>query len=147
MTFTLSPATVADVPGMIDTWYAANRDSKNMQVFTTTPGMVEYFTECYTRSIEEDQDAVMVMTEETEGGKRRVGAYGKLCLEKGGQPFSDWRARWKAEFPEAVPKETVEAFWAALTRQRAVVMGSRAHWCKKHPFLFSSVLISMGRDS
>lgn len=142
MTFTLSPATVADVPGILDVWYAANGDSKNMQVFVATPGIREYLAECYTRSIEEGQGVVMVMAEEAEGEKRRVGAYAKASFEKGGQPPSDWRTRWTAEVPDTIPTEAVEAFWAAIERQRAEVMGSRAHWCKKPPFLFCSVLVS-----
>lgn len=106
------------------------------------PAGREYLTECYTRSIEENQVVVMVMTEETEGGKRRVGAFAKLSLEKGGQLPTDWSARWRAELPESLPTEFLEALWAPITRQRVAVMGERAHRCKNPPFFFSSFLIA-----
>lgn len=130
MTFTLSPATPADIPGILDVWYAAYSSSTKIQTMNT-PAVRAYLAECYARSIEEEQDAVMVMTEETEGAKRRVGAFAKLSLEKGGQPLADWRARWRAELPESLPAEVLEAFWAPISRQRVVVMGERAHMCMK----------------
>ncbi|KAF4611349.1 hypothetical protein G7Y89_g15664 [Cudoniella acicularis] len=127
MTFTLSPATPADIPGILDVYFAAYGDSETLQTLKHTPGVREYFIECYTRSIEERQDVVMVMTEETEPGKRKVGAFAKVSLEKGGQPPTDWRARWRAGLPESLPAEFLEEFWAAISRQRVVVMGERKH--------------------
>jgi GNAT superfamily N-acetyltransferase len=134
MTFTLSSATPADVPGILDVWIAANSDSQSMQTFVNMLGFREYITECYTHSIEENQDGVMVMTEESEKGQRRVGAFAKMSLEKGGQPPTDWRDRWKAELPESMSTESMEAFWKPLARQRLVVMGERPHLCKNSSF-------------
>jgi len=130
MTFTLSPATPADVPGILDVWFAANGESERVQSYKNSPEVCKYLTECYTLSIEEDQDVVVVMTEETKVGKRRVGAFAKVSLEKGGQPPSDYKARWRAKLPEVASTESVEAIMAPIARQRAVIMGERAHRCK-----------------
>lgn len=138
MTFTLSPATRADIPGILDAWIAANSDSERMLAFIKMPGLREYLAQCYAHSIKQGQNWVMVMTEESERGNRRVGAFAKMSFEKGGQPPTDWRDRWKAELPESMPTEAMEGFWTPLGNRRLAVMGERPHYCK-HPAFASFI--------
>jgi hypothetical protein len=132
MSFTLSPATEADITGMIDVWNSAFWQPAFQPVFPDTPTGREWRVKSFERSMKSPSQHCthMVMTEDLEDGTRKVVALGRYFRYDEGEFDEDWTTRWEPELPEDMKVEILgDGFFDPMARQHRAVMGRRAHWC------------------
>jgi len=149
MTFTLSLATEADIPGLIAVWNSAFWQPEVQAVFPDTPTGREWRAKSFEQSMKSPSQHCMqmIITEDLDDGKRKVVAMGRYFRYAEGEFDDDWRARWEPNLAEDMMEEMVgNAFFNPMARQHRAAVGERAHWCM-YPFSPPSPKSLSGMDA
>lgn len=144
MSFKLSPATVEDVPGMVDVWSSsfsdsdeANRQWRQWTLDSFSMGVLDPSLNVFHLVItEESASDAEVTARDQEGGRggeegRKVIALARWIYYPGGAGgFPKWWTRWRREPPEGVSYETLGTeFYDVMARQHDAIMGEEPHYC------------------
>ncbi|KAI0395205.1 hypothetical protein F5Y17DRAFT_221559 [Xylariaceae sp. FL0594] len=143
--FRIREATLADVGGIIDVWYASfNRTHRFFDYATPdTPATRKWFEAFWTMGIEagptvlrtfvvedlDDNNTTAIDNDnndkkEKEKGKKKIVAFSRWHV-----PQADGNQDIPAPpFPDEWDPEISEALWGGMARSRERVMGKRPHW-------------------
>ncbi|KAG9230101.1 acyl-CoA N-acyltransferase [Amylocarpus encephaloides] len=140
-TYTLSLATEADIPGILEVWLAAWPESPlTAKAFPRTEAVREWITVAYRQHMEETTSTVLVVTADEDGTRGSVVSFALLFRE--GAPDGDekesgtnggvrkWQSRWVRGrgLAEGMNEEVLGAnLFVPMDRQHEKIMGSRRH--------------------
>lgn len=133
MTFTISRATLDDIPGMIDVWYHAFNTPDMLKVFPDSETGREWAAASLAKGMcERHQNTVyMVMKEgaDTNGSKGRVVSFSRWIIHPIGA-IPEWNKRWLSTLPIDMSEEIVgDGFFHPMARQHTALMNNRPHYC------------------
>jgi GNAT superfamily N-acetyltransferase len=149
MTFKVSVATPADVPGILDVHYAGWTDPKALRIFPNTDSVRDFLSRSMIRCIEgrDGGGSTLLVCRDDEG--KAVG-WARWYFEKGAEGgdmakkrngVTTWWERWVGDkdgkLGEGMTEEIFGGeFMEPMQRQHEVVMKGRPHYCTSFYFPF-----------
>ncbi|KAM3079451.1 hypothetical protein ACMFMG_005882 [Clarireedia jacksonii] len=129
-TYTVRPATVDDVPAMVDVWFHAFNSPKRFQYFPNTPACGAWIGEGLSRGIREKSypTHVVVVKDDPVAKKKTVVAFARYVIHEGGSHVPGWRERWVENMVPGMDADFVgPGFFERMEKQHAVAVGHRPH--------------------
>lgn len=125
----LHPATLDDIPTLIEIWYDAFSDKRMRHHWPDTPAVREWWRQANRDDMQEKpfQKYLKVVDRDSRdsSGRARIVAWAKWDLsmpEQRGPRFPAWHAEQ--------PGSENDAFFEAMEKSRVRVMGDRKHYCE-----------------
>ncbi|PQE25454.1 Acyl- N-acyltransferase protein [Rutstroemia sp. NJR-2017a BBW] len=129
-TYTVRPATVDDVPAMVDVWYHAFNSPKTFLQFPNTPAGGAWIAEGLSRGIREKPypTHVVVVKDDPAAKTKTVVALARYVIHEGGSHIPGWRERWVEKLVPGMNEDWLgPQFFEPMEHQHTVAMENRPH--------------------
>jgi hypothetical protein len=129
MPYTLSLATIDDVPQIVSAFYDAFGKVLD-RLFPDTPAGRQWMTNSLEASL---NDTVTCVILDTSSKERRIVAWARWLVGKFDSTEGAWKRRWQKEPPEGISEQAMgEGFFDAMARQHKFATEDRPHYCTFH---------------